>query len=72
MHILNPARVFLGGPLAILFPRIEKRVDMALRANLLHGLALPPIEISGIETDTVAVGAAGTLESRDGCWRRAQ
>ncbi|CDX30322.1 hypothetical protein MPLA_140146 [Mesorhizobium sp. ORS 3359] len=45
---------------------------MALRANLLHGLALPPIEISGIETDTVAVGAAGTLESRDGCWRRAQ
>ncbi|WP_189465545.1 hypothetical protein, partial [Mesorhizobium sp. M2D.F.Ca.ET.223.01.1.1] len=30
-------------------------------ANLLHGLALPPIKIAGIEADTVAVGAAGTL-----------
>jgi hypothetical protein len=50
--------------LAVLFPRIEKRVDTVLRANLLHGLALPPIEVAGIEADTVAVGAAGTL--RDG------
>lgn len=61
IHILNPARIVLGGPLAVLFPRIEKRVDTILRANLLHGLALPPIEIAGIEADTVAVGAAGTL-----------
>ncbi|RWM07650.1 MAG: ROK family transcriptional regulator [Mesorhizobium sp.] len=61
IHILNPARIVLGGPLAVLFPRIQRRVDAVLRANLLHGLALPPIKIAGIEADTVAVGAAGTL-----------
>ncbi|WP_292144736.1 ROK family transcriptional regulator [Mesorhizobium sp.] len=61
IHVLNPARIVLGGPLAVLFNRIEARVDTVLRANLLHGLVLPPIEVAGVEADTVAVGAAGTL-----------
>ncbi|TIV65202.1 MAG: ROK family protein, partial [Mesorhizobium sp.] len=41
IHVLNPARIVLGGPLAVLFNRIEARVATVLRANLLHGLVLP-------------------------------
>lgn len=61
IHILNPARIVLGGPLAVLFTRIQTRVDTVLQENLLHGLTLPPIEVAGIEADTVALGAAGTV-----------
>lgn len=64
IHILNPARIVLGGPLAVLFPRVQNTVEAVLGANLLHGLTLPPIEVAGSEADTVARGAAGTV--RDG------
>jgi predicted NBD/HSP70 family sugar kinase len=61
IHILNPERIVLGGPLSIMFHHVRERVEQAVRLRLLHGLKMPPIDVAGMEANTVAIGAAGTV-----------
>ncbi len=61
IHILNPARIVLGGPLSTLFPLVREQVEPAVRLRLLNGLAMPPIEVAGFGEFSVAAGAAGTV-----------
>jgi predicted NBD/HSP70 family sugar kinase len=58
VHVLNPDSIVLGGPLAVLYPRVAERVRSELRAHLLHGFAVPSIKATGFDGDTLAIGAA--------------
>jgi predicted NBD/HSP70 family sugar kinase/biotin operon repressor len=61
IHILDPQRIVLGGPLAILYPRVEKRVQEALALNLVHGFNVPGITVASFGPDIAAVGAAALV-----------
>ena len=58
IHILDPQRVVLGGPLAVLYPRVEERVKNLLSENLVHGFKVPPVTVAGVAADIAAIGAA--------------
>ena len=61
IHILDPERIVLGGPLAILYPRVEQCVKEDLKRNLVHGFQVPPITVAGFGADIAAVGAAAIV-----------
>ena len=58
IHVLNPDSIVVGGPLAVLYPRIAERVRSKLRGHLLHGFPVPSIKATGFDGDTLAIGAA--------------
>jgi hypothetical protein len=61
IHIKEPGSIVLGGALAVLYPRVAARVEAALAANLVHGLAVPPIGIARFGADVAAIGAAAIV-----------
>lgn len=61
VHMLDPGRIVLGGPVALLFPCVEARIREKLRAKLLAGFDVPSIAVSKIGADGAAIGAAATI-----------
>ena len=61
IHILDPKAIVLGGPLAVLYPRVSKRVEILLSENLVHGFNVPPISVARFGGDGAAIGAAALL-----------
>lgn len=61
IHILDPKSIVLGGPLAVLYPRVADRVETLLQDNLVHGFGVPPIAIARFGGDGAAIGAAALL-----------
>ena len=61
IHILDPQRIVLGGPLAVLYPLVEQRVKTALALHLVHGFTVPPITVAGFGADIAAIGAAAVV-----------
>jgi predicted NBD/HSP70 family sugar kinase len=58
IHVLNPDSIIVGGPLAVLYPRVAETVQSKLRMHLLHGFPVPSIKATGFDGDTLAIGAA--------------
>jgi predicted NBD/HSP70 family sugar kinase len=61
IHILDPRTIVLGGPLAVLFPRVSQRVEQLVAENLVHGFQVPPISVARFGGDGAAIGAAALL-----------
>jgi predicted NBD/HSP70 family sugar kinase len=61
VYLLDPEKIVLGGPLSLLFPRVESKVKTLLAANLLHGFNPPPIHITRFGADGAAIGAASVV-----------
>lgn len=61
IHILDPKTIVLGGPLAVLYPRVASRVEALLAENLVHGFEVPPISVARFGGDGAAIGAAALL-----------
>ncbi|MGZ2426164.1 putative NBD/HSP70 family sugar kinase [Rhizobium laguerreae] len=61
IHILDPKTIVLGGPLAVLYPRVSERVESLLSENLVHGFNVPPISVARFGGDGAAIGAAALL-----------
>lgn len=61
VHLLDPGRIVLGGPVALLYPCVEKQVQEKLADKLLAGFSVPPISVSKIGADGAAIGAAATI-----------
>ena len=61
IHILDPKTIVLGGPLAVLYPRVSERVETLLAENLVHGFVVPPISVAKFGGDGAAIGAAALL-----------
>lgn len=61
IHTLDPQRVVLGGPLALLYAIREQQTLEALKGLLMPGFLLPDIAVTGYAADGAAVGAAATV-----------
>jgi len=61
IHIIDPERIVLGGPLAVLYPLVAKQVESSLTSGLVYGFQVPPIGIAGFGGDVAAVGAAAAV-----------
>ncbi|MBX5013113.1 ROK family transcriptional regulator [Rhizobium lentis] len=61
IHILDPKTIVLGGPLAVLYPKVAGRVESLLSENLVHGFNVPPISVARFGGDGAAIGAAALL-----------
>lgn len=61
IHILNPQSIVLGGPLAVLFSRVEPKIIEQLRKHLVHGFEIPTISVARFGADGAAIGAASLL-----------
>lgn len=61
IHILDPKTIVLGGPLAVLYPKVSARVEQLLVDNLVHGFQVPPISVARFCGDGAAIGAAALL-----------
>ena len=64
IYLLDPGKIVFGGPLSILFPRIESRVQRLLSDNLLHGFHTPPLYITRFGTDGASIGAASVVRDQ--------
>ena len=64
IYLLDPGKIVFGGPLSILFPRIESRVQRLLSDNLLHGFPTPPLYITRFGTDGACIGAASVVRDQ--------
>ena len=60
-HILDPERVILGGPLAVIYPLVEKQILASVESGLVHGFTMPVIEVAESGADSAAIGAASTM-----------
>lgn len=58
IHMLDPGHIILGGPAAVLYPRVEARVLRRLQRSLLPGLEVPRIRLASSSPSEVAGGAA--------------
>jgi predicted NBD/HSP70 family sugar kinase len=61
IHMIDPGHIILGGPTAVLYPKVEERVLRTLRRSLLPGLKVPPIRLAGAALNEVTAGAAAYL-----------
>ncbi len=59
--VLNPQKIVLGGPVAILYKYAEEKVLVSVRRHLLSDHPLPEIELSQLGADGPAVGAAAIM-----------
>ncbi|WP_167387593.1 ROK family protein [Paraburkholderia susongensis] len=64
IYLLDPDRIVLGGPLSVLFPHVEAKVENLLSAHLLHGFEPPPITVTRFGADGAAIGAASIVHDR--------
>jgi predicted NBD/HSP70 family sugar kinase len=58
IHMIDPGQIILGGPTAVLYPRVEERVLRTLHDALLPGLEVPPIHLASSCSNQAAAGAA--------------
>jgi predicted NBD/HSP70 family sugar kinase len=61
IHIIDPERIVLGGPLGVLYPLVAKQVESSLASGLVYGFQVPLIGIAGFGGDVAAVGAAAAV-----------
>jgi predicted NBD/HSP70 family sugar kinase len=61
IHMLDPGHIILGGPAAVLYPKVEARVLRTLQPGLLPGLEVPRIRLAGSSSSEVAGGAAAYI-----------
>jgi predicted NBD/HSP70 family sugar kinase len=61
IHILDPERVILGGPLAVVYPAVKEQITTAIERGLVYGFTMPSIEIAESGADSAAMGAASTM-----------
>jgi predicted NBD/HSP70 family sugar kinase len=61
IHILDPGKVVLGGPLGLLYPAVSVRVASLVAEGLLTGFTVPEITTSRFGKDGAAVGAAAMV-----------
>lgn len=63
-HLLDPARIVLGGPLSALYPAVADAVDRHLARLMLQGQAAPRLHLARYGRDGAAIGAAARLRAR--------
>ncbi|MCW5721596.1 MAG: ROK family transcriptional regulator [Devosia sp.] len=61
IHVLDPHRVVLGGPLALLYSLREQEALKAITALLLPGFTVPDISVTRYTADGAAIGAAAAV-----------
>lgn len=61
IHLLDPGRIVLGGPLAGLYPKLSRRIQADIKRRLLAGFAMPEIRVAQFGADGAAIGAAATI-----------
>jgi len=61
IHLFDPARIVLGGPIALLYPEVKTQVTQWLEDTLLRGLSVPEICVAQRSEDAAAIGAAETI-----------
>jgi predicted NBD/HSP70 family sugar kinase len=61
IHLLDPHRIVLGGPLAQFFPAVERQVKDLVNERLLLGFVRPEISVARTGQEGPAVGAAVTV-----------
>jgi predicted NBD/HSP70 family sugar kinase/biotin operon repressor len=61
IHMLDPGHIMLGGPTAVLYPKVESRVLATLHRSLLPGLEVPRIRLAGSSSSEVSGGAAAYI-----------
>lgn len=64
VHLLDPGRVILGGPISALFPTRETRIRAKLRDILLPGFAVPDMTVATFGAEGAAIGAAATIREQ--------
>jgi predicted NBD/HSP70 family sugar kinase len=64
IHIIDPGRIVLGGPLSVIYPLVEDRVLERLSSGLMYGLKIPPISVDKFGGDDAAVGAAAAVREK--------
>ena len=64
IHIIDPGRIVLGGPLSVIYPLVEDRVLDRLSSGLMYGLKIPPISVDKFGGDDAAVGAAAAVREK--------
>jgi predicted NBD/HSP70 family sugar kinase len=64
VYLLDPEKIVFGGPLSVLFPRVEPKVKQLLSDNLLHGFHTPPLQITRFGADGAAIGAASVVRDQ--------
>jgi len=58
IHLFDPARIVLGGPIALLYPEVEAQVTQQLADILLPGLVVPEICVAKLGEHAASTGAA--------------
>lgn len=61
VYLMDPEKIVLGGPLSVLFPRVEAKVKRLLAEHLLHGFTRPPIHVTRFGAHGAAIGAASVI-----------
>lgn len=64
IHLLDPGRVILGGPIADLHPTRDAHINRRLKDLLLPGFSLPEISVASSGADGAAIGAAATIREQ--------
>ena len=64
IHLLDPGRVILGGPIADLHPTRKSHIDRRLQDLLLPGFSVPDISVASFGADGAAIGAAATIREQ--------
>jgi len=64
VHVVNPARIVLGGSVAPIYLQVADRVQAAMRKEFLEGFPMPAIEVSPLGAGGTAWGAACLLHQR--------
>jgi len=63
-HLLDPARIVLGGPLSELYPTVADKVTRHLATLMLQGHAAPSLHLARYGREGAAIGAAARLRAR--------
>jgi len=61
IHLFDPARIVLGGPIALLYPEVQSIIMQQLAKKLLPGFITPPIYVADRGEDGAAIGAAASI-----------
>jgi len=61
IHLFDPARIVLGGPMALLYSAVQTVVIQKLAEKLMPGFMAPPIYVADRGEDGAAIGAAACI-----------
>ncbi len=64
VHLLDPGRVVLGGPVSALHALRAVRIEETLQGHLLPGFSVPKITVARFGPDGAAIGAAATVREQ--------